>query len=157
MRVLVSGWKMCNSNKGTGGMESRVVLFKPRILLFACTHPSVSTSLDCNDWLAYKHQSTALCSNTWFLAVYKHQSPPCVSNIFGLWSLVCLQALVSSPLFQTRLIMVACLFTSISLEPKWPRHGSDGHPTPRGVGFVFLQIYRPAHTKMKVTPELEKI
>ena len=147
---------MCNSNKGTGGMESRVVLFKPRILLFACTHPSVSTSLDCNDWLAYKHQSTALCSNTWFLAVYKHQSPPCVSNIFwivvtclrtrislqpcvsntfGLWSLVCLQALVSIPLFQTRLIMVACLFTSISLEPKWPRHGSDGDPTPRGVGF----------------------
>ena len=46
------------SNKGTGGMESSVVLFKPRIL-FACTHPSVSNVLDCNDWLAYKHQSTA--------------------------------------------------------------------------------------------------
>ena len=40
-------------------MESRVVLFKPRIHLFACTHPSVSISLDCYDWLAYKHQSTA--------------------------------------------------------------------------------------------------
>ena len=52
------------SNKGTGGMESSVVLFKPRIHLFACTHPSVSNSLDCNDWLAYKHQSTALCSTT---------------------------------------------------------------------------------------------
>ena len=57
---------MCNSNKGTGGMESRVVFFKPRIHLFECTHLSVSISLVCNDWLAYKfvstcdHQSTAL-------------------------------------------------------------------------------------------------
>ena len=51
---------MCNSNKGTGGMESSVALFKPRIHLFACTHPSVSISLVCNDWLAYTHQSTAL-------------------------------------------------------------------------------------------------
>ena len=50
---------MCNSNKGTVGMESSVVLFKPRIHLFACTHPSVSYSLVCNDWLSYKHQSTA--------------------------------------------------------------------------------------------------
>ena len=74
------GWK---SNKGTGGMESSVVLFKPRIHLFACTHPSVSNSLDCNDWLAYKHQSSALCLNTfglWFLVVCKHQYPPCVSK-----------------------------------------------------------------------------
>ena len=46
---LVSGWKMCNSNKGTGGMESSVVLFKPRIHLFACTHPSVSNAFDWND------------------------------------------------------------------------------------------------------------
>ena len=43
------------SNKGTGGMECSVVLFKPRIHLFACTLPSVSNSLDCNYWLAYKH------------------------------------------------------------------------------------------------------
>ena len=34
------------SNKGTGGMESSVVLFLPRIHLFACTHPSVSNTLD---------------------------------------------------------------------------------------------------------------
>ena len=46
---------MCNSNKGKGGMESSVVLFKPRIHLFACTHPTVSNSLVCHDWLAYKH------------------------------------------------------------------------------------------------------
>ena len=103
----------CNSNKGTGGMEISVVLFTPRIHLFACTHPSVSNTLDCNDWLVYNHQSTALCSNTfglWFLVVHKHQSPPCVSNMSGLWILVCAHASVSSPV-QTRLIMVACLFT----------------------------------------------
>ena len=47
------------SNKGTVGMESSVVLFKPHSHLFACTHPSVSNSLDYNDWLAYKHQSIA--------------------------------------------------------------------------------------------------
>ena len=35
------------SNKGTGGMECSVVLFKPRIHLFACTLPSVSISCDC--------------------------------------------------------------------------------------------------------------
>ena len=39
-----------SSNKGTGGMESSVVLFKPRIHLFACTHPSVSNAFDWNDW-----------------------------------------------------------------------------------------------------------
>ena len=33
------------------------------------------------------------------------------------------------------MIMVVCLFTRISLEPKWLRHGSDGDPTPRGVAF----------------------
>ena len=87
-------------------MESSVVLFKPRIHLFACTHPSVSNSLDCNDWLAYKHQFTALCSNTfglWFFVENKHQSPPCVSNMSRLWILICVHASVSSPVFQTRL------------------------------------------------------
>ena len=35
--------------------------------------------------------------------VYKHQSPPCVSNMFGLGLLVCVHASVSSLVFQTRL------------------------------------------------------
>ena len=48
---LVSRRKMCNSNKGTGGMESSVVLFKSGIHLFACTHPSVSNAFLWNDWL----------------------------------------------------------------------------------------------------------
>ena len=64
-------------------MESSVVLFKPRIHLFACTHPSASNSFDWNDWLVYKHQSSALCLNTfglWFLVEYKHQCPHCVSK-----------------------------------------------------------------------------
>ena len=45
-------------------MEISVVLVKPRIHLFACTHLSASNSLVCNDWLAHKHQSTALRSTT---------------------------------------------------------------------------------------------
>ena len=159
----------CNSNKGTGGMECSVVLFKPRIHLFACTHPSVSNSCDCNALFQYKHQSVALIQtclvggslfvykhrfqtrlNGDSLFVYKHLSPalcfkhvwivvpclstcislqPCVSNTFDVRFLVCVHASVNSPLFQTRLIVVACLFTSISLEPKWLRHESDGDPT----------------------------
>ena len=34
---------------------------KPRIHLFACTHPSVSYTLDCNALFVYKHRSTAMC------------------------------------------------------------------------------------------------
>ena len=67
-------------------MECCVVLFNPRIHLFACTHPSVSNTFDCNALFVYKHQSPALCSNT-----------------FGLWFLVCVHASVSSLVFQTRL------------------------------------------------------
>ena len=58
-------------------MESSVVLFKPCIHLFACTHPSVSISLDRNDWLAYKHQSIARVPTRLdygFVSVCKHQS-----------------------------------------------------------------------------------
>ena len=43
---------------------------------------------------------------------------PCVSNTFRLWLLVCVHASVISLMFQTRLIVGACLLTSISLEPK---------------------------------------
>ena len=39
------------SKKGTGGMESSVVLLKPRIHLFACTHLSVANAFDWNDLL----------------------------------------------------------------------------------------------------------
>ena len=97
-------WKM-KSNTGTGGMESSVVLFKPRIHLFACTHPSVSISLVCNDWLAYKHQSTALCQTRLDCGpcCLQASSPPCVSNTFGMWILVCVHASVSRTVFQTRL------------------------------------------------------
>ena len=113
---MVLGWNMCNSNKSTGGMEYSVVLFKPRIHLFACTLPSVSSSLDCVDWLAKMHQSTSLCPNTWFLAVYKHQSPLCVSNMFGLWLFVCVHASVSILFFKHVWIMVPCLCTHIRFQ-----------------------------------------
>ena len=133
---------MCNSNKGTGGMESSVVLFKPRIHLFACTHPSVSNSLDCNDWLAYKHQSTARvqtrldCGSLLYTSISFHHVfqtcldcgsllrtrisiQLCVKNAFGLWFRVCVQASVYSPVFQTRFkhvwTVVPCLCTSICL------------------------------------------
>ena len=106
---------------GTGGMEGCVVLFTPRIHLFVCTHPSVSNTFDCNDLFLYKHQSTALCSNT-----------------FGWWFFVCVQASASSPVLQTRLdcgslfvykhqsptlcfkhvwMMVPCLCTRIRQQP----------------------------------------
>ena len=108
-------------------MESSVVLFNPRIHLFACTHPSVSNSLDCNDWLAYKHQSTSLCPNTWFFAVYKHQFPLCVSNMFGLWLLVCVHAPVSSLSVKHAWMVIPGSSTSISLLPVFPtrlfKHG----------------------------------
>ena len=61
---------MCNSNKGTGGMESSVVLFKPRIHLFACTHPSVSNSLDFQPRLVWgslfvnRHRSATMSVKT---------------------------------------------------------------------------------------------
>ena len=76
---------MCNSNKGTGGMESSFVLFKPRIHLFACTLLSVSNSCDCNALCEYKHQSVALiqtrltCGS---LSVNRHRSTALVSNTF---------------------------------------------------------------------------
>ena len=119
----MSGWKRCNSNKGTGGMECSVVLFKPRINMFACTHPSVSNSLDCNDWLAYKHQSTAcvqtrldygslLSSSISFHPVFQK---PCVSNTFELWILVCVHASVSS-LVKPVWMGIPCLSISISLQ-----------------------------------------
>ena len=96
------------SSKGTGGMESSVVLIKPRIRLFACTHPSDSHSLDCTDWLAYKHQFTArvqtfldcgsllytsislhpvfqTCPDCGYLFAYTIGLQSCPSNTFGLW------------------------------------------------------------------------
>ena len=42
---------------------------------------------------------------------------PSVSNTFGLWFLVCVQASVYSPLFKHVWIVVPCLCTSISLQP----------------------------------------
>ena len=60
--------------------------------------------------------------------LHKHQSPPVSQTHLDSGSLsaylsripICAHASVSS-LVQTRLILVACLITSISLEPKWLR------------------------------------
>ena len=120
-------------------MESSVVLFKPRIHLFACTHPSVSNSLDCNDWLAYKHQSTArvqthldcgssLKTSTSFHPVFQtyldcgslfahtHQYPALCSNTFGLRFCVCVQTSVDSPLTKHVWNVDPCLRTRICFQ-----------------------------------------
>ena len=107
-------------------MEGCVVLFNPRIQLFACTHPSVSNTFDCNALSVYKHQSTALCSNT-----------------FGLGFLVWVQASVSSPVFQTRLDCGSLSVYIISLQPFFSNTFDYG----------FLFVYPPTHTKTKVTPD----
>ena len=153
---------MCNSNKGTGGMECSVVLFKPRIHLFACTHPSVSNSLDCNDWLAYKHQSTALYVQTRGSLLFSSIGLlPCVSEPFELWILVCVHASVSSLVFQTRLIcgslsvythpstllcfkrfclwLLVCLHASV-LSQNGYGMGQTETPLREEWCFVFLQI-----------------
>ena len=124
------------SNKGTGGMESSVALFKPRIHLFACTHPSVSNSLVCNDWLACKHQSTALyqtrlnCGSLLYTSISLHPVfqpvllwilvcahasvsssvcfQHCVSNTFGLWSVSGYKHLPPSSLIKHIWILVPC-------------------------------------------------
>ena len=100
---MVSGWKICNLNTGTGGMECSVVLFKPRIHLFACTHPSVTNSLVVSKpfelWIlvAYTHQSPAWsfkhvwiripCLSTNISLQPCHQSPVLCSNTFEFWFL----------------------------------------------------------------------
>ena len=97
-------------------MVSSVVLFKPRIHLLACTHPSVSNTLG-------RRTSASL--------------QPFVQTRLD-WILVCAHSSVSIPVFQTRLdygsvsvykhlptaplikhvwIVVPCLRTRISLHP----------------------------------------
>ena len=113
-------------------MESSVVLFTPRIHLFACTHPSVSKTFDCNALFVYslqpfvqtrldggslfvcKHQSPALCfKHVWIVVSCLgscNSLQPCVSNTCGVWFSVGVHASVNT-LLQTRLIVGACLFT----------------------------------------------
>ena len=123
------------SNKDTGGMECSVVLFKPRIHLFACTHPSVSNSLVVSKpfelWIlvAYTHQSPAWsfkhvwmgipCLSTSISLQPCHQSPVLCSNTFGFWFLS----------VYTHLSTALCF-----------KHGC----------LLLLVAYPPAHTKVKV-------
>ena len=97
-------------------MESSVVLFKPRIHLFACTHPSVSITLDCNDWLVYKHQSPPCVSNMsrlWILIAHTHQSPAlCLKHVWMMVQFLCASVSLQ-PFDQTRLDCGSLLYTSI--------------------------------------------
>ena len=136
-------------------MESSAVLFTPRIHLFACTHPSVSNTFDCNALFAYKHQTTAFVQTRLdggSLFVNKHGSTAlvqqlCASNMFGLWFLVCLQASVSSPVVSDT-FRLWFLFVYTHLSTAFCFNTFD-------YGGFF--VYPPAHTNMKVTSELEEI
>ena len=88
-------------------MESSVVLFKPRIHLFAGTHPSVSISLVCNDWLAYKHQSTAFYKHVWkvVLVVYKHRLHLCFKHVWNV-----------DPCLRTRISFQHCVSNTFCEE-----------------------------------------
>ena len=74
------------------------------------------------------------------------QASVCVSNTFRLWSLVCGHALVSNPVFLTRLDC-GSLSVHTHLSPAFCSNTFD---------YGCLLVYPPARTKMKVTPELEK-
>ena len=116
------------SNKGTGGMESSVVFFKPRIHLFACIHLSVSISLDCmTGWrTSISLQPLFNTFGQWFLVEYKYHFPPsvstcpvggslfgrsiqlCVENTCGSWFRVAVQASVHSPWIEHIWNVVSC-------------------------------------------------
>ena len=129
--MMVSGWKMCNSNKGKGGMESSVVLFKPRIHLFACTHPlsptrwfvmtgwRASISLQPFVQLQPFDQTRLNCgSYVWILVPCCVQAPVStrVSNTFGLMFLVCVHASVTQPCVSNAfgLWISVCAHASVS-------------------------------------------
>ena len=168
---MVSGWKsatrtkarvawnvvLCCSNRASICSLALILLSQTRWIVMPCSSTSISPQpLFKHVWIVVPCLSASISLQ------------PCVSNTFELWSLVCLQASVSSPVFQTRLIMVACLstsislqptrlimvaclLTSISLEPKWLRYMSDGDSTPRGVGFrlkIAESIWRQRSTKV---------
>ena len=102
--ALVSGWKSATRTKArvawnvVSCCSNRASICSLALILLSQAR-----------WIVMIGWCTSICLQPFF------------SNTFGLWSLVCVHASVNSPLFQTRLIMVACLFTSISLEPKWLR------------------------------------
>ena len=177
--IVMTGWRKSISLQPF--VQTRGSLMYTSISL----HPVFQTCLDCGYLFAYTHQSPALPFKHVWMVIPCLSTSICVSNTFGLWLLVCVRASDSSPVFKHVWIMVPCLCTRTSqqpfvsntfdcgclfagLEPKWLRHGSDGDPTPRGVGFrlsVFCcvlmswrdvqHVYPPAHTIMKMTPELE--
>ena len=84
---------------------------------------------------------------------------------FVLYCSTCSHALI--PLSQTRLFVMPCLCASISLQP-FVQTRLDYGPclctcislqpcVSNTFDYGFLFVYPPAHTKMKVTPELENI
>ena len=102
-------------------MESSVVLFKQRIHLFACTRPSVSSSLDCNDWLAFSRQSPACLSNTFLMVVIvcvqESENASVKSLLFKHVVPCCIQASFSTLCFKHIWIVIPCLNSRISLQP----------------------------------------
>ena len=139
---------LCCSNRAPICSLALFLLSQTRVIVMPslCTSTGlsscVSNTFDCGPLFVCKHLSQPWVSNTSDLRflVFVHASvsgpvvwivvpclstsiclQPWVSNTFDVRFFFCVHASVNSPLFQTGLIMVACLFTSISLEPKWLR------------------------------------
>ena len=108
-------WKvvLCCSNRASICSLAPILLSQTRWIVMPCLRTSISlqpfvqTRLDGGSLFVYKHQSPALCfKHVWIVVSCLSTSislQPCVSNTFGLWFLVWVQASVSGPVFQTRL------------------------------------------------------
>ena len=112
-----------------------LVVYKHRL------HPVFQTRLECGSLSAYTHQFPALCFKHVWIMVPCLGTSICLllpwSNTFGLRFLVCVRECVQ--------IVDLCLCTRIRLQP-------CSNTFDYGCLFVY-----PPRTKMKVTPELEKI
>ena len=126
---------LCCSNRASISSLALILLSRTRWIVMPCLctsislqpfvqtrlncgsllYTSIQTRLNCGSWSAYTHQSPALSFKHVWMGIpclsISISLQPCVSNTFRLWLLVCVHASVNSPLFQTRLIVVACLLT----------------------------------------------
>ena len=114
-----------SSNKGTGGMECSVVLFKPRIHLFS--HALILLSP--TRWIIMTGWRTSISpqpfvqtrldyGSLFYTSISFHPvfQKPCGSNTFELWILVCVHASVSSLSFKHVWMVFPSLSTNIGLQ-----------------------------------------
>ena len=112
----------CARSRTEARLAWKVVLYcsRPRIHLFACTHPSVSNSLVCNDWSSYKHQSTARvqtrldCGSLLYISISFY---PVFQTCLDCGSFSAHTHQYPALCFKHVWIMDLCLYASISLQP----------------------------------------